>query len=286
MTAMATRQWGLAIASLAFAAGCFHLDVTHCPDFDCPKQMVCDGAGGCAVPEQLAQCSGQPDGTECSYTTVTSAHIDGACNTGVCRSLQVPACLADTFTDNIVDAGMWQLWLSDNQPVVVSQQGGQLAVTLAPGVGRVYNGVTSRGRYDMVAGNAAVAVTAASQDVGVETDFSVDLDSTTGYEMAAYASRLHLVVHTNGGVTNSIAVDYDPVGQKYWRIRHDPIASTIEFETSPDAMTWTSQRSAAITRAPTGVAVTLLAGTYVDVGVTDPGVAYFDELKLTSAACP
>lgn len=280
------RLWTWAAVSLVAVTGCFRADVTHCPTFDCPKQMVCDGAGGCAVPEQLSQCDGKADGVECSYTTLNSAHIDGACTMGVCRSLQIPACLADQFTDGVVDVGMWQLWLSDNQPVVVSQDMGQLAVTLAAGVGRVYNGVTSRGRYDMVAGNAAVAVTPASQDVGVETDFSVDLDSTTGYAMAAYANRLHLVVHTNGGITNSIAVDYDPVAQKYWRIRHDQIASTIEFETSPDGMAWASLRSAAITRAPTGVSVTLLAGTYVDVGVANPGVAYFDELKLTSAACP
>lgn len=286
MVWMGRRLRALAVVAFALAAGCFRADVTHCPTFDCPKQMVCDGAGGCAVPEQLSQCAGQADGMACSYTTITQAHIDGACDMGVCRSLQIPACLADLFTDNVVDAGMWELWLPDNQPVVVSQGSGQLAITLAPGVGRVYNGVTSRGRYDMVAGNTTVEVQAASQDVGVETDFSVDLDSSSGYEMAAYANRLHLVVHTSGGVTNSIAVDYDPVAQKFWRIRHDPIAATIEFETSPDGMAWTSQRSAALTRAPTGVTVTLLAGTYIDVGVADPGVAYFDELKLTSASCP
>ncbi len=276
----------MAVASVVMASGCFKADVTHCPTFDCPKQMVCDGVGGCATPEQLSQCAGQSDGVQCGYTTITNAHIDGACDMGVCRSLQIPACLADVFADNVVDAGMWQLWLPDNQPVVVSQQGGQLDVTLAPGVGRVYNGVTSRGRYDMVAGNTTVEVLPASQDVGVETDFSVDLDSSSGYEMAAYANRLHLVVTTSGGVTNSIAVDYDPVAQKFWRIRHDQIAATIECETSPDAMTWTSQRSAAVTRAPTGVTVSLLAGTYVDVGVANPGVASFDELKLTSASCP
>ena len=284
--ALMSRRLRAFVVTLLASGGCFRAEVTHCPTFDCPKQMVCDGVGGCAVPEQLSQCAGQNDGVECSYTTLTSAHIDGACDMGVCRSLQIPACLADLFTDDVVDAGMWQLWLPDNQPVVVNQQAGQLLVTLAPGVGRVYNGVTSRGRYDMVAGNATVEVEPASQEVGVETDFSVDLDSSSGYEMAAYANRLHLVVHTSGGVTNSIAVDYDPVAQKLWRIRHDQIAATIEFETSPDGTAWTSQRSAAVTRAPTGVTVTLLAGTYTDVGVAAPGVAYFDNLKLTSSSCP
>jgi hypothetical protein len=39
-------------------------------------------------------------------------------------------------------------------------------------------------------------------------------------------------------------------------------------------------------RPPTGVIVSLLAGTYIDLGVPNPGVAFFDNLKLTSASCP
>jgi len=147
------------------------------------------------------------------------------------------------------------------------------------------NGVQSRGRYDMLGGDARVEVIPASQDVGVETTFSVEIDSSSGFDMSAYANRLHLVVRTSGGVTNSIAVDYDPDAQRYWRIRHDP-AGTIEFETSPDSMAWTSLRSSTVSRQPTAVIVSLLAGTYIDLGVESPGAAHFDNLKLTSASCP
>ena len=265
---------------------CFTPAVTHCENIDCPAALVCDGLGGCATPEQLSQCTGQGDGAACSYTTITSAHVDGACEQGVCRSLEIPACLADLFTDNRVDSGMWELWLPDNEPVVVAERDGELGITLAPNIGRVYNGITSRGRYDMLAGDARVEVVPASQDVGVETDFAVDLDATSGFEMSVYASRLHLVVRSSGGVTNSIAIDYDPVAQRFWRVRHNAEASTMELETSPDGTTWTSRRSAALARAPTGVTVSLLAGTYIDLGVANPGAAYFDNMKLTSAACP
>jgi hypothetical protein len=181
---------------------------------------------------------------------------------------------------------MWELWLPENEPVVVAENAGQLGIELAPNVGRVYNGVQSRGRYDMLGGDVKVEVTPASQEVGVETDFSVEIDSSSGFEMVTYANRLHLVVHTSGGVTNSIAVDYDPVAQKYWRIRHDPINGTMEMETSPDGTAWTSQRTATLSRSPSAVIVSLLAGTYIDLGVADPGVAYFDNLKLTSQSCP
>ena len=276
--------WGF--AAIGALPGCFSPEITHCPTVDCPKEMVCDGLGGCATPEQLAQCSAQLDGAECSFATVSNVHIDGACDRGVCRSLQIPACLLDLFLDSRVDAAMWELWLPENEPVIVTEQAGQLGVTLAPNVGRIYNGVQSRGRYEMLGGNARVEVAPASQEVGVETTFSVDVDSSSGFEMSAYANRLHLVVHSSGGVSNSIAIDYDPVAHRFWRIRHDTTTATIELETSPDGLAWTSRRSSTAVRPPTTVTVSLLAGTYIDLGVADPGVAFFDNLKLTSASCP
>jgi len=273
-------------AAIFALSGCFSPEVTHCPTVDCPKEMVCDGLGGCATPEQLAQCDGQADGAECSFTTLSNAHVDGACDREVCRSLQIPACLLDLFLDSRVDAAMWELWLPENDPIVVTEQGGQLGITLAPNVGRVYNGVQSRGRYDMLGGDVRVEVTPASQEIGVETTFSLDVDSSSGFEMSAYADRLHLVVHSSGGVSNSIAIDYDPIAHRFWRIRHDGTNGTIELETSPDGMAWTSRRSSTAVRPPTGVIVSLLAGTYIDLGVPNPGVAFFDNLKLTSASCP
>jgi len=274
------------IVSALLLSGCFETKVTKCPTVECPAELVCDGLGGCATKEQLAQCSGQDDGTECGYTTVSAAHVDGACEEGVCRSTEIPACLLDLFSDSRVDSGMWELWLPDNDPVVVTEEPGRLSIQLAANVGRIYNGLQSRGRYDMLAGNAVVEVEPASQEVGVETSFSVDLDATLGFGISAYANRLHLIVHTSGGVTNSLAVDYDPVAHRFWRIRHDPVNGTMEMETSSDGQSWFSQRSAALSRSPTNVTVTLLAGTYIDLGIDDPGVAYYHRVKLTSASCP
>lgn len=281
-----SRSFLLGGVAAVMASACFSPEITHCPTLDCPKEMVCDGLGGCATPEQLAQCTGQVDGTVCGYSTLSNVRIEGACDQGVCRSQEIPACLLDLFLDSRVDSGMWELWLPENEPVVVAEEAGQLGIVIAPNIGRVYNGIQSRGRYDMLGGNARVEVTPASQEVGVETNFSVDVDSSLGFEMSAYANRLHLVVHSSGGVSNSIAIDYDPVAHKFWRIRHDPTAGSMELETSPDGEGWTSRRSSTVSRPPTGVIVSLLAGTYIDLGVAAPGVAYFDNLKLTSAACP
>src|SRR5439155_21460468 len=149
------------------------------------------------------------------------------------------------------------LWLPSNEPVVAAEGDMTLSIQLAPGVGRVYNGVESSGRYEMVTGDAMVDVTPASQQVGVETLFAVDIDATTGYAMSAYAGRVHRIVHTSGGVTSSTAIDFDPVAHRFWRIRHDA-GGTMELETSPDRTAWTSQRNAALPRLPTGVTVSLL----------------------------
>jgi len=284
---MSRRLWGAAVLGVISMAGCFEEEVTHCGAVDCPPEMVCDGVGGCAVPEQISQCGGQTEGAACSYSTLSNVHIDGACESGVCRSREIPACLFDQFLDSRVDSGMWELWLPANDPIVVTEGTGKLAIAIAPDVGRLYNGLQSRGRYDMLGGDASVDVEPASMsEIGVETTFSVDLDSTLGFEMSAYADRLHLVVHSSGGVTNSIPIDYDPIAHRFWRFRHDTTAGTMEMETSPDGTTWTSQRSAALVRPPTGVVVTLLAGTYIDRGAASPGTAYFHRVKLTSAACP
>jgi hypothetical protein len=280
-----TRGWHWGLLACALSA-CFKPNFTHCENADCPPQTVCDGFGGCAVPDQLAQCSGATDGTQCSYKNLLNVLVDGSCDTGVCRSAEIPACLTDSFSATRVDSSAWDLWLPANTPVIVSEDSGQLAVSLASDIGLVYNGVQSRGRYDMVGGEVHVEVTPASQDIGVETDFLVDLDSGLGFQMSAYANRLHLIMHTSGGVTSSMAIDFDPVMHHYWRARHDATANAIVLETSPDGNSWTSQRSDVLPRLPNTVIVSLLAGTYVDAGVAMPGTAYFSGLKLVSAACP
>jgi cysteine-rich repeat protein len=74
----------MVILWLCTLAACFSAEITHCPEVDCPKDMVCDNHGGCALPEQLSQCTGKADGTACSYRDRTNAMISGACAGGLC----------------------------------------------------------------------------------------------------------------------------------------------------------------------------------------------------------
>ena len=68
---------------LALSA-CFSAEITHCPDVDCPKEMVCDDHGGCAFPDQLSSCSGKSDGTLCTYRDRTNSIVNGACSASLC----------------------------------------------------------------------------------------------------------------------------------------------------------------------------------------------------------
>ena len=77
----------MVLVSLCTLAACFSAEITHCPTVDCPKEMVCDGHGGCALPDQLSSCSGKSDGTLCSYKDRANATINGACANGLCLPL-------------------------------------------------------------------------------------------------------------------------------------------------------------------------------------------------------
>src|SRR5689334_16456779 len=72
------------LLTLMFAFGCLSPSVTSCPNVDCPKNKVCDGQGGCALPEQLGACMMASSGDACSYTDATGATISGVCAMGVC----------------------------------------------------------------------------------------------------------------------------------------------------------------------------------------------------------
>src|SRR5688572_12583639 len=72
---------GLRLRVVVMTLGaCVDPTITHCPTVHCPSDMVCDGLGGCAKPEQLAACVGKVDGDACSYKGTP----DGACNSKLC----------------------------------------------------------------------------------------------------------------------------------------------------------------------------------------------------------
>jgi cysteine-rich repeat protein len=76
------RFWALALVCTLSA--CLQGAFTHCPNVDCPSGEVCDGQGGCALPDQLDQCLGKSDGDACDYNDRTGKKIMGYCTHAVC----------------------------------------------------------------------------------------------------------------------------------------------------------------------------------------------------------
>jgi cysteine-rich repeat protein len=82
VAAMSARCVVIAVCALI---GCASPRLTKCPDVDCPKDEVCDGQGGCALPSQLSACDGVAACGPCMYQDRTGNEITGACDNGVCR---------------------------------------------------------------------------------------------------------------------------------------------------------------------------------------------------------
>jgi cysteine-rich repeat protein len=70
----------LSVVLVVMMSGCYGSGVTDCGAIACPNDRVCDGHGGCALPQQLSSCAGVGDATACSYPGVAT----GECNQNLC----------------------------------------------------------------------------------------------------------------------------------------------------------------------------------------------------------
>ena len=111
----------------------------------------------------------------------------------------------------------------------------------------------------------ALAPTAKGRD-GVERP----LDATT--------PQLVFQVKINGVLT-SLSINYDPVQHRFMRFRHDPPANAIDFETSPNSIDWSLQKSVALQKGVSALTAELSAGTS---NPTNPGQTIFDNFSLVT----
>src|SRR5258706_3116374 len=92
---MGLAKPGIVLTLVACLAGCLKPTFVHCPDTDCPSGMVCDPHGGCALPDQIAQCTGLGEGDPCMYSDRTGKVPQGACSDGLCLPMSCPANLTN-----------------------------------------------------------------------------------------------------------------------------------------------------------------------------------------------
>jgi hypothetical protein len=80
------------------------------------------------------------------------------------------------------------------------------------------------------------------------------------------------------GVNDQLIHSFDAVAHRYWRIRHDISSNAISFDTSPDAITWTTNKAVTAGFALTAVKFSLIAGAW-GTGNATPGAAIYNDFQ-------
>lgn len=154
---------------------------------------------------------------------------------------------------------------------------GQLVIT--PSV--EYPGLVSGAVFDLTdsmvhvcvaqvlnAGNGSTSVdfgvVRATDSTNYRALFSIDGDTTLWFQ------------ETVGGAADRTSIPYDPVAHRFLRLR--AAGGTLHWDTSPDSLNWTVQRSKAAGFDLTQVQSVVDAG-YWDETEPDPGVAIFQNLN-------
>jgi subtilisin family serine protease len=183
---------------------------------------------------------------------------------------------SDDFNDNSLDAARWQVLNSSS--VTVAEQNQRLEMALQPNTA-AYNGVISVRGYDFKDRTLSVEIPQATSQGGwAETYFQLKLDDGNLFHMSVGAGSLVCDAWA-GGVRDRTALSYNPTNHRFWRFRHNGVAHTVSFETSPNGTTWTTLKTVAAGFSFDSLRVLMLAGAW-GTGNGSPGTAVYDNLKL------
>jgi uncharacterized protein (TIGR03437 family) len=191
---------------------------------------------------------------------------------------------SDDFNDNARDVSKWQANSLnegansfDSQMEVIEQNG---VLTITPRInvqGMHYAGFVSASTWNLTGAHASVEVVQAS--TSADTELALVLDSNNFYRIVQEEGQIYFQDKVNG-VKSGSSIAYNPTQHRFWRIRHDPDAKTIVFETSSNGASWAANRTVQPGFALTALRVELASGTYSSVGT--PSSSVFDNFKLES----
>ncbi|HTJ42445.1 MAG TPA: hypothetical protein VL463_10150 [Kofleriaceae bacterium] len=190
-------------------------------------------------------------------SSATEAHFEYV-NTDV--TPPAPFCGASSLTDDFTAGSFdkrWSAWA--DTPATIAQTGGNVVIT-TDGTTNIWSGFQSNHLYDL-------------------TDQAFYIDAATIPQKSPYVAWMqamepdddHLEINVEGNtlqvlqvvggskVTNQ-SVTYDPVAQRYWRMRAD--ATNIYMDTSPDGTTWTNRATAAAQIDPRALMLIVGGGEY------------------------
>lgn len=194
--------------------------------------------------------------------------------------------LSDTFDSASLDTNKWSIAVLSgfqDTSVPVAQSNGHLNIgpLLQNTGGSHYNGILSDLAYDLAGASVRVQVVAAANSAtSGTTSFTLPIDSLNHYRMFAEAGLLWFEKKIANAKTN-FSMAFDPVQHAFWRIRHDPAANEMVFETAPNTGGapgfWSERRRMARELPITAMRIELKAGTW-KVETSAPGTVVFDNL--------
>ncbi|HJR07116.1 MAG TPA: S8 family peptidase [Pyrinomonadaceae bacterium] len=183
--------------------------------------------------------------------------------------------LSDNFNDNTRDAKRWNTAGAAGMNIV--EQNGQLQIT-PPASTTGYDGYFSPMNIDLSDARATVEVVQSTGLVyGIETTFTL-ADQNGNYMLFDVGGGGFLCQQSVNGVMTRTLLGYDAAQFRFWRFRHNRAADTINWETSPDGITWTTRRTEPRSFPITNLQTQLYAGKYT--ATTTAYTAIFDNLRI------
>lgn len=190
----------------------------------------------------------------------------------------------DDFNDNVQDTLKWDQGVLNvpqsayNTGVTVFERNNRLEITpIANTSVWSHNGYVSAATYDFTGARASVQVPQVPTGGTAYAVFTVGIDSDNWYRITTSGGILRFQ-DTVAGVKNTGSLTYNATQHQYWRIRHDTTSNTINFETSADGISWTTQRTITTNLSLTAMQFELDAGTFESVSA--PGTAIFDNFHF------
>ena len=187
----------------------------------------------------------------------------------------------DDFNDNSLNAVKWSLF-APSSPAVVSEQGQQLQIAL-PGSTATYNGVNSNATYDMRGATVQVELSQPVSQAGwAENRLQLEKDAQNSLMINVGAGSI-LFRSTVNGAQDQAVIPYDFTAHRHWRIRHDIGSNSVSFETSPDAVTWTTRKTATAGFSLAAMRFQMIAGAW-GTGNAAPGAAIYNDFQYMADA--
>jgi hypothetical protein len=139
-----------------------------------------------------------------------------------------------------------------------------------------FNGIVSSRRWNL-SGKQIRVCALDTGSAATDTFFAITNDHENWYRIIREGDLLYFQANVNGTRT-WMAAGYSPTDDLWWQMRHNPVTSSILFETSPDGVGWQYRYEFPSSEWLGNAYVELQAGTMT--AAADPGVARFQSLAV------